>query len=282
MVFGNIQMMFGRQQYSRAFRLKARIDGLKQSAELIGDDKLKSVVLAYSGAAQQALDDGELERAAQTVLLGERVIIGTYSDSRVNALAASLSAKANAFLPSPEGKPVLDVLGTRSDPKKQSDDVRDLVIEAHDMYEKQVISLYDARERTGWRIFILICALVVLIGGFTILMYTSPDLASKLYHSQEVDNNVLIGAFILGGLGACVSALLTFTSLRQSPSAFEGWIVTLARPLVGAVTGLVAVMFAQASLVTFKSVAAIGLVAFVFGFSERLVMGAVQRLESTR
>lgn len=273
---------FGRQKYSREYRLRARVDALKQAAKLIEDPKLASVVSEYSSTAQEALTAKELERAAQTVLLGERIVIGGYSGAKVTALAAALSAKATAFLPSTEAKPVLEVLATASSDPKQDGDLRDRVIEAHDMYEQQVIRLYDNRERTTRRVCILLGVLVLLVICFAVLMYLSPDLAKKLYYSEQVDNDVLIGAFILGGLGACLSALLTYTSLRQFPSAFEGWMVTVARPLVGAVTGLVAVMFAQASLVTFKNVAAIALIAFVFGFSERLVIGAVQRLESTQ
>jgi hypothetical protein len=41
-------------------------------------------------------------------------------------------------------------------------------------------------------------------------------------------------------------------------------------------------MLVRASLVDFKSTAAIGLVAFLFGFSERLVIGAVQRFEDAQ
>ena len=278
--FRNKLFSFHRQKYSREFRLRARIDGVNQAAEFIQADTVKKVASSYADIAKQALDDGQFERSAQTVLLGERVIMNTYTEAQVTALAASLAARSSSLLPSVHGKPVLDILATlSSDPKeRQSEDLRALVIEAHDLYERQIIHLYDTRERTSTRIATLIVFLFVFTISFAFLVYKVPCLAGKLYQSEIIDNNVLIGTFILGGLGACLSALLTLTSLGQSPGAFEGW-SALARPLVGAVTGLVAVMFVQASLVTFKSLAAVGLVAFLFGFSERLVIGAVQRLE---
>ncbi|WP_207479621.1 hypothetical protein [Arenibaculum pallidiluteum] len=279
---------FGKQMYSRAYRLQARIDGAREYAKLLSDDTAKIAAVKYADIAESALSADQLERSAQTIILAERLIINTYSDAQISALAASLAAKASALLPSVHGKPVLDLLATlSSDPKKQGHDLRAVVIEAFDLYEKQVIYLYDTRERTSSRIFWLTIILASFICALAYLIYTRPDLAAKLYQIKEVstedmDSDVMVATFVLGGLGACLSALLTLTTLGQSPSAYEGLAVTVARPLVGAVTGLVAVMFVQASLVTFKSIGAVGLVAFLFGFSERLLIGAVQRFESSQ
>jgi hypothetical protein len=270
----------GMHKYSREFRLRSRIDGIRQGAKLIDDEAARTVADEYAEIARIALDQGKFEQSAQTAVLGERVLIDHYTDAQVQALAASLAARAASVLPSAHGKPVLEVLAeASSDRDKDSDAMRALVVEAHDLYERQIIHLYDTRERTSGRAITLIAILFLFTIGFAVLLLNNQTLVTELYGNEEVTNRVLIGLFLLGGLGACLSALLSFTALGRTPSAYEGWTVTLARPLVGAVAGLVAVMFVNASLVTIKNVAAMGLLAFVFGFSERLIIGAVKRLE---
>ena len=70
--------------------------------------------------------------------------------------------------------------------------------------------------------------------------------------------------------------------LGQFPGQFESFSVTIARPLVGLASGLVAAFLANSNIVEFKAAGAVAVIAFAFGFSERLIIGAVQKFEAAQ
>jgi len=90
----------------------------------------------------------------------------------------------------------------------------------------------------------------------------------------------VIPPMLLGACGACLSALITFarsTTRLKIPDHLANVLVTLMRPLIGAASGLVAYLFLTSGL--FKEATHLWYLAFAFGFSERLVLAAVESAE---
>lgn len=274
-----------RQMFSREMRLRARIDAIREGAQLDHDEARRGVTLKHAQLAADALDLDQFERAWINILHGERLVLESQNDEQLLARASALAAEAAAVLPAAEAKPTLDLLAPVTTGQNRPQDWRATVIEAQSLFERRVIFLNDTRERTSTRIKILVWTMIFFIVAFVVLVSWSRDLLISLYGTAPpppMSLSMLFATLFLGGLGACLSALLSFTSLGRPPAPYESLAVTFARPLVGAASGLIAVMLVRASLVEFKTTAAIGLVAFLFGFSERLVLGAVQRLEAAQ
>jgi hypothetical protein len=91
---------------------------------------------------------------------------------------------------------------------------------------------------------------------------------------------VLVMAAFFGGIGACLSGLFSFTLQGRVPNEYEGWFRTLIRPVIGIASGFLAVVILRSGLLTFgDDLAWVAISALVFGFSERLFMGTMERLE---
>jgi hypothetical protein len=91
---------------------------------------------------------------------------------------------------------------------------------------------------------------------------------------------VLVMAALFGGIGACLSGLFSFTLQGRVPNEYEGWFRTLIRPVIGIASGMLAVVILRSGLTTFgDDLAWVAITALAFGFSERLFMGTMARLE---
>lgn len=299
------------QRFSRKFMLKARIDAVRQNVSFLRDADKAQTAINHANLASDALDDREFERAWRNLLYGERLILEGREPKFLHARAQSLKAEAQLRLPKQGSEPVLELLAKIDDGTPQRDGLKERFLEANDVYEKQVLFLNDMRERLSGRLSFLslILLMLILVFGwyysafpgdlgplfdFRTSSVDTPSSASAsinppLVTKQKVTNPIdqvtpvlLLATFLLGGIGACLSAILSYTNLRKVPGAFEGWMLTAARPIVGATSGVAGIMVVNASLVQFENGAAIGLMAFVFGFSERLIVGAVERLEAAQ
>lgn len=82
----------------------------------------------------------------------------------------------------------------------------------------------------------------------------------------------------LGAMGATLSAMMNFAGRKEIPDVFTSFWVTLVRPLIGAVSGLVAVLVFSTDLLN-VDFSGFMFAAFAFGFSERLVLGAIDKLD---
>jgi hypothetical protein len=91
---------------------------------------------------------------------------------------------------------------------------------------------------------------------------------------------VIVMATAFGGIGACLSGLFSFMLQGRVPNEYEGYFRTLIRPAIGITSGLLAVFMLRGGLFAFgDDLAWIAITALVFGFSERLFMGTMARLE---
>lgn len=270
------------QKFTRELMLQSRVDELLEGAKLIEEPAASSAVHNYGQLAREALDTGQFERGWRNILSGERIVLSLADAKQTQSRAVGLVEQAKSFLPPDEAKSVETIVNAQ--PK---DNLHSNIIEAQHYYDITYINLNDAREKLSARLVFLTFGLVIfLILFLALLIEFNAELVGVLFSLTkptdpiEVTMPIIAATLFLGGLGACVSAILSYTSLGKVPGAFESWMVTLARPIVGAVSGMMAIMLVQASLVDFKSGAAVGLTAFLFGFSERLIIGAVKRLEA--
>lgn len=89
----------------------------------------------------------------------------------------------------------------------------------------------------------------------------------------------LICAFA-GGIGACLSALISMTSPKYNPDNSTSRVVTWCRPLIGIAAGLVVFIFVLAGILPVdRSIPAAIALAVAVGFSERLFLGTMAQAD---
>ena len=84
----------------------------------------------------------------------------------------------------------------------------------------------------------------------------------------------------LGALGATLSAIMGFSTGSKIPDLFTSLSAILVRPIIGGVSGLVGLCIMSLGFLNVgDSMAALFLIIIAFGFSERLVLGAISRVD---
>jgi hypothetical protein len=95
---------------------------------------------------------------------------------------------------------------------------------------------------------------------------------------------ILVSSFLLGSMGACVSALMSFSKPQtlRVPDRLMDFIITLVRPVIGGASAIVSTFFFLSGIIHGEkfNLAFLLVVAFAFGFSERLVMRSVGGIEA--
>ena len=164
--------------------------------------------------------------------------------------------------------------------KDATDEARQLLVEATALRDAHFDNLYYKKDLTRSRMAFLAAVLTIIVIVFLLkfgngsAMFPDVDTASTLS-----DADLLLGGSLLGAMGASLSALMSFASQETIPDQFQSIWVTIARPAVGAASGLGAVFVGQTDFFTISGgPAGIWFLALGFGFSERLVMGAMGKL----
>jgi hypothetical protein len=91
----------------------------------------------------------------------------------------------------------------------------------------------------------------------------------------------ILCAMLLGAIGACFSGLVSLTGAGPEasiPERIASTSVTLARPLIGAVSAFAVILLLTSGLLSHASASAAFAFAFAAGFSERLAIGALEKL----
>jgi hypothetical protein len=129
--------------------------------------------------------------------------------------------------------------------------------------------------------------LIVLSLIFLAVARGFPDLQQSLSHdalSLSGGYWVLLGSFVLGAIGACVSALISFSTpqVMRIPDRIMDSIITLVRPVIGGASALISTFLLLSGVIRGDqlNLAFLFVVAFAFGFSERLVISTVSRIGS--
>ena len=132
-----------------------------------------------------------------------------------------------------------------------------------------------------------LCLLLLLIAGLALaetLDFAGIQTGSGAAGAERTLAGLGSGGFllatILGAIGATLSAMMNFANCHQIPDVFTSFFVTLVRPFIGAASGFVAAFLFTAGVVPLgTSASAFLLTAFALGFSERLVLGVIGRLD---
>ncbi|HLA99530.1 MAG TPA: hypothetical protein VJL34_13845 [Anaerolineales bacterium] len=121
-------------------------------------------------------------------------------------------------------------------------------------------------------------AIIALVGWVVFLIFQHQLWQDKI---QVYDLSLTIQTVIFGVLGACISGILTLansSTRQQIPEKLLNSWVTIARPLVGAVSALAIVVFVLIGILEFgdKSPGLYLAAAFTAGFSERLLIKTIE------
>jgi hypothetical protein len=134
----------------------------------------------------------------------------------------------------------------------------------------------------------LMASLLIIISIIFLAFSTQlSGLQEPLSEKGDLSGNhywtMLVSAFLLGSMGACVSALMSFSQPQtlRVPDRLMDFIITLVRPVIGGASALVSSFLFLSGIIHGDkfNLAFLFVVAFAFGFSERLVMRSVSRIE---
>ncbi len=272
---------------SRVQRLQARIEALEARARRYDDPKARpvaEVILSLLASARAGLGRDGVELAWRLVSEAEREELQLLDNGALFARAVAIDEDAKANLPPDARAPIAELValahGADGSPAEH---FRELVKEAVRFYDSWTIALFARAERVNDRVLTLTVILVLLVALLALDLAPKGDLIAQLFAANAfagpMSFDYLLCAALLGGIGACVSALLSFTYQGRAPDSFEGAMVTLARPALGVTSGVIVTLAALSGLVTVGSTAMLTLLAFAAGFSERFVIGTVERIE---
>ena len=225
---------------------------------------------------------GSLERALREVMAAERKLIAFFPNERGAGAIADLRRDILTYVPE-EGRAELQELIKQAQTALQnSKPWKDHLLGAKVEVDEILIRGYQTRERLGDGIWILGVLLVLIL--FILLVFIPFILKIELFQATGLTSTrALWTGALFGALGACLSGLMGFTVNRIARGDYEPFVATAIRPLIGSTSGILAAVLVASGILNFKGAEFPGLAiaAFLLGFSERLVMGTVERL-STR
>ena len=123
---------------------------------------------------------------------------------------------------------------------------------------------------------------VVLVVTLALLLTVVGSQPAFLFGAATTDNATLwFTSYLVGTLGGCLSAFRSYTASSleaRIPQVYTNAVLTVLRPLIGGAAGVLAFIFLVSGLisVTVERNAGILAVAFVAGFTERLVLHVVE------
>ncbi len=144
-------------------------------------------------------------------------------------------------------------------------------------YDNQYFKLRLVQKQVALLLWLLLI-LLSLFGALFAAQYV--DLTSTDTATAPVK---MLGGVLIGAIGACFSGLLSLVSTSPGgtiPERIASTTITFARPAIGAVSGFVAILLLTAGLLGKLPATTILAVAFAFGFSERLAIGAIEKVAS--
>jgi hypothetical protein len=135
---------------------------------------------------------------------------------------------------------------------------------------------------------LMACLLILLSIMFLAFSTQLSGLQESLPEKGDLVPNhywiILVSSFLLGSMGASVSALMSFSQPQtlRVPDRLMDFIITLVRPVIGGASALVSTFFFLSGIIHGEkfNLAFLFVVAFAFGFSERLVMKSVGNIEA--
>lgn len=248
---------------------------------------------------------GELETILRELFIAERELIPYLPAGRGAAAIADVRSEISVAVPEAHRAGLFAALdeATERQRKTPSDaGWRDHLFAAKAQADEIVIESYRSRERLRDGILLLggelmILLVLILLSGL-LAQQSAPLATPAITGVVPMPGWFVVGVqggataltsagalwlgFLFGAMGACLSGLYSFTVNRSAPGEYETAAATAIRPLIGGASGLIAAALFSSGLLaeTTNPVPMLILVCFVFGFSERIVMGAVENIGS--
>jgi len=264
-----------------AFRLE-----LERHKYLPGVTKKQShwrdVANSFLAKADTALHRKQLDKGWKCLLAAERMEIYGINEDERKARSVALCKEAEDKLKGWRKKSTLSALGCSTDqgPSRSS---AELLYYATSLRDEHFTNEYF---RMAYLRNQLVILLLILISALTIV-YTISTLEWFKFASAETGifvpsgKKFLMGVIMFGVMGGAFSAIMSLSKTsakKRIPEQIVDSYVTLLRPALGAAGALVVYLFISMKLldITLTSGPAFLAIAFVAGFSERLVVRGVK------
>lgn len=252
--------------------------------------------ISWVPAAQKLLLDAEramytydLDEAWKCFHAASRMEIFGYDESELAAISIILKQEAEKLNPWRKGS-VLDLLKKISD--RHSEDNNSF--KPHKLHNCHQILYHAVKLRDehyanqAYKISIRRRNMLILFFILAAINLILPVLSAFGYLPFPLDQwNILLSIELFGFLGASLSVALTIT--RRSidakvPEQVIGAFVTWMRPAIGAAAAIATYVFLRAGLldlfsVDLSSTSAVLAIAFISGFSERLIIGTISKFQ---
>jgi uncharacterized membrane protein YiaA len=210
----------------------------------------------------------------------ERFEIRWLDPIALNARRLALASEAAVKLPSWRKEAVAAILKDAGSDAAY-DDQRVALIEATRLRDEHTDNVYFRNRLLRLQMVVISAALLALVVGFvfTLVRMRAFGGLGESFRKPDLTISSVLASMTLGGIGACLSALITFangSAEQKIPERLANVAVTATRPLIGAVSGMVAILMLKSGVLNLPVNAAAWIFPFVFGFSERLVIGALE------
>lgn len=267
-------------------RLDAAIGPFEVEIDGLVADKLAKKENPYptAGYVKEMLRNAELSSAADQVELGWRYLLEAellslnLRDSEYLRATAKITLdEAEEKLDSWRKNAVKHLLGDEKAAPYTGEDVDRLVV-ARRVLQEHHSNTWMKNSTAQFQLQIL------AIVGFLVLTGSTLLLSTIMKDSRYFQLNFLTTVAFIGACGGVISGIFSVargSSKEKIPNQILNSWVTLLRPLVGAISALAVFLFLTSGMVHFGELSEyiIFAVAFASGFSERIIVSAVEASE---
>jgi hypothetical protein len=281
--FGRRERLFSSPNRVRLLGELRRMEARLSACQIKSDTDLSFYKASWASfaKAEAAFQQSDYEGGWKCLFDAQRHALFLMNVEQLGAMRIVLEEQADAKLNGWRAEACRKLL------KKSTDQESVLALAtAHDL-------LADSQETKFYNIKLLqrqtnlmAITLFVLSVLFLSISFWLPDLWLPVNQSlggAKYRFPLLLAVFVLGGVGASVSALMNFARPQQTlrvPDRLLDSIITLVRPVIGGACALVGCFFFLSGLVMKDQVyvAFLFSAAFAFGFSERLVLSTIGKI----
>jgi hypothetical protein len=249
-----------------------------------------------TAAAKAALEACSIDEGWKCLHAARREELFGMSNEELNAFAATLAEEAKDKQKFPEGswrraaiaREANDALNEKDHTKKAQ-----ILFVATRIRDERLENIYYHFNLARHQLIILSLALLsLLVSGLVLVFNHEIQVANfmKAWSGKEPPKFTELplsyfGICLFGAMGATVSAIMSFAKAKPGdkiPERTANALVTFARPFVGASAALIVVFALQSGLIARPDtiwLPFVWVMAFAAGFSERLVMRAIEATE---
>jgi hypothetical protein len=251
---------------------------LRASASAAPEGNLEIVRSLLERAGHEAAA-GNLDSGWQFLHEARRLHLWHLPADVLDASRVSLRCEAKAKLTSWRREAVQDLLDGLTD-DASIDTKRVVLCEAMQVRDEHSDNVYFRNRLLRLQMSVVAGTMFVFALSFVMLVNQYGRMLGEALANKELDVKTVVASMLLGGMAACLSALITFatssTELRI-PAHLANVSITVTRPLIGAVSGLVALLMLTSGVLNMPDKVTPWIAPFLFGFSERLVVGALNK-----